>query len=268
MSPVLVALLVGLGVGVIVGALGAGGGIMSVPILVYALGQSPHSAAASSLVIVGATAVAGSIHHLRRGTIDWRHGLAFGLLGVGGSFVGSRASVRIDGTLLLTLFATLLAAVALAMFVKAASDRRAELAGPDAEPPPESTPPASRGRWAKIVALATLTGALTGFFGVGGGFILVPILVLIVRLPIRVAAGTSLLVMIIASASGLLSRLGTQVVIDWPVTLAFTGASMVGGLLGGPLTTRTPGWILTLVFAILLAVVAAGVGVEVSISRA
>lgn len=266
MSPVVAALLVGLMVGVIVGALGAGGGIMSVPILVYALGQSPHSAAASSLVIVGATAVAGSIHHLRNRTIDWGHGLAFGLLGAVGSFVASRASVRVDGTLLLMLFAVLLGLVAVAMFIKAASDRRSERAEP--ADPPTSPAPSGHLRWVRIFLLATLTGALTGFFGVGGGFILVPILLLVLRLPIRTAAGTSLLVMIIASAIGLASRIGTQVVIDWPVTLAFTAASMVGGLLGGPITKRTPNWLLTLVFATLLSVVSAAIGVQIGLARA
>ena len=116
MDAILVALLIGLAVGVVVGALGAGGGILSVPILVYALGQAPHSASASSLVIVGSTAVAGLAHHIRRETVDWRTGLTFGLLGVAGSFLGSRLSVRVDGRVLMGLFAVMLAMVGAAMF--------------------------------------------------------------------------------------------------------------------------------------------------------
>lgn len=270
MHPVLSAVFIGLAVGVVVGALGAGGGILSVPILVYALGQSPHSAAASSLVIVGATAIAGLRHHVRQRSVNWAYGFAFGLLGVAGSFAGSRLSVRVDGQLLMGLFAVLLAGVSMAMFVKAASDRRVERAadqdaaavssssGQDAQP--------SRARlswWLRIITLATLTGMLTGFFGVGGGFIMVPILVLAMGLPIRAATGTSLLVMVIASGAGLLSRLGSDVVIDWPLTLAFTAASMAGGLAGGPIAARAKASLLTLVFAVLLGTVALFIGVSV-----
>jgi uncharacterized membrane protein YfcA len=256
---VLQALLIGLVVGVVVGVLGAGGGILSVPILVYGLGQAPHSAAASSLVIVGATAVAGSIHHLRHRTIDWGNGLAFGLLGLAGSFLGSRASVRTDPTLLMALFAGLLAVVSVAMFAKAARDRRQQPADDRTARARQAAPRRSLGQWLKIFALASLTGGVTGFFGVGGGFVVVPMLVLALGLPMRTAAGTSLLVMVITTSSGLLSRVGTHVVIDWPLTTAFTIGSMTGGLLGGPLTSRVPGWVLTLAFGVLLGLVSVGV---------
>lgn len=258
MSSVLAAVLVGVIVGIVVGALGAGGGILSVPILVYALGQHPHSAAASSLVIVGSTAVAGLVHHVRRRTVDWGNGVTFGLLGVAGSFAGSRISVQLDGRVLLALFAVLLALVAVAMFRSALIGRR----GSGREP---VEPPAGGRNWLRTIALATLTGLLTGLFGVGGGFIVVPILVLVLRVPIRTAAGTSLVVMMIASISGLLSRIGTGVVIDWPLTMAFALASMLGGLLGGPASARLPGWVLTMVFAGLLAAVAVGMGTAVAL---
>lgn len=267
MNPVLLAALIGLAVGVVVGALGAGGGILSVLILVYALGQSPHSAAASSLVIVGATAVAGMLHHLRRRSIDWPHGLAFGLLGVAGSFAGSRLSARVDGGLLMALFAIMLAGVSIAMFIKAAVSRREEeqAGSPAAARPHRVEDPSRRktiGKWVRIIVLATLTGVLTGFFGVGGGFIVVPILVLVMGLPMRTASGTSLVVMVIAATSGLVSRIGTHVVIDWWLTLAFTAASMVGGLLGGPVANRVRASVLTLIFAVLLATVAVFIGVQ------
>lgn len=258
MSTVLAAVLIGLAVGVVVGALGAGGGILSVPILVYALGQHPHSATASSLVIVGSTAVAGLVHHVRRRTVDWGNGVIFGLLGVAGSVVGSRLSVQLDGRVLLGLFAGLLALVAIAMLRSALISRR----GPGREP---SEPSTGVQKWLRTIALATLTGLLTGLFGVGGGFIVVPILVLVLRVPIRTAAGTSLVVMVIASISGLLSRIGTGVVIDWPLTAAFALASMLGGLLGGPASARLPGWVLTMVFAGLLGAVAIGMGTAVAL---
>lgn len=261
MDTVLAALLIGLVVGVVVGALGAGGGILSVPILVYALGQAPHAAAASSLVIVGSTAMVGLAHHIRRETVDWRTGLAFGLLGVAGSFMGSRLSGLVAGRVLMGWFAVLLAMVAAAMFRQALVTRRAERRQPGhrsgAAVRQQS---AGRRRWLPIIALATLTGLLTGFFGVGGGFVVVPVLVLVLGVPMRTASGTSLVVMVVASISGLLSRIGTDVAVDWPLTLAFTIASMVGGLFGGPAASMVKTSLLMLIFAVLLAVVAVLIG--------
>ena len=108
-----------------------------------------------------------------------------------------------------------------------------------------------------VIAAATLTGFLTGFFGVGGGFIVVPMLVIALGLAMRHASGTSLLVMVIATATSLLARLGTDVQIDWTVTLIFAAGSAAGGILGGPLSTRARPSTLTMLFAILLGAVAA-----------
>jgi len=103
-----------------------------------------------------------------------------------------------------------------------------------------------------IAAVATFTGFLTGFFGVGGGFIVVPMLVLALGFPMKEASGTSLLVMIIASSAGLAARVGTHSNVDWLVVLAFAAASMVGGFLGGPLTKRASASTLTTAFGLLL----------------
>ncbi|APX33402.1 permease [Brachybacterium sp. P6-10-X1] len=108
-----------------------------------------------------------------------------------------------------------------------------------------------------VLVTATVTGFLTGFFGVGGGFIVVPMLVIALGLAMRRASGTSLLVMVIATASSLLARLGTEVQIDWATTLIFAAGSAVGGLLGGPLSTRARPSTLTLLFSVLLGGVAA-----------
>ena len=202
MSTVLAAVLIGLAVGVVVGALGAGGGILSVPILVYALGQHPHSATASSLVIVGSTAVAGLVHHVRRRTVDWGNGVIFGLLGVAGSVVGSRLSVQLDGRVLLGLFAGLLALVAIAMFRSALISRRGPVREPSGtlhrraevaahhcagHPDQAAHRPVRRRR-------RVHRGPDPGAGAQGAD---------------RTAAGTSLVVMVIASISGLLSRIGT-----------------------------------------------------------
>ena len=113
-----------------------------------------------------------------------------------------------------------------------------------------------------VIAAASLTGFLTGFFGVGGGFIVVPMLVIALGLAMRRASGTSLLVMIIATATSLLARLGTDVQVDWATTLIFAAGSAVGGVLGGPLSAKARPSTLTLLFAALLAGVAAVTLVE------
>lgn len=296
MELVLLAIAIGLGVGLVVGALGAGGGILALPVLVYLLRQDPHAAAASSLVIVLITALASLPHHARHGNVDWRNGLVFAGVSTVGAVAASRLSVLLDAQLLMTLFGAMLALVAVAMLqrglrtrgqervLRETRRRRAEheepvahhddpvldQPGPDTvemadgiqhhhgEPdiPTSPTPPASP-RLSLVALTATITGFLTGFFGVGGGFIVVPMLVIALGLAMRRASGTSLLVMIVATIVSLLARVGTEVQIDWGVTLAFAVASAVGGVIGGPISAKARASTLTLIFAALLAGVSA-----------
>ena len=242
---VLTALGVGVLVGVVVGALGAGGGKLSVPALVYLLGQDPHESTAGSHVVVGLTAIVSLIAPARAGRVHWRDGLTFGLMSVLGALVGSRASVSVDGSILMTLFCAMLAVVGLVMLVRGLRSRWGSGEACDGGGSVRRGLPV-------IAAAATFTGFLTGFFGVGGGFIVVPMLVLALGFPMKEASGTSLLVMIIASGAGLAARVGTHSNVDWPVVLAFAAASMVGGLLGGPLTKRASAAALTTVFGVLL----------------
>lgn len=298
MELVLLAIGVGLCVGVVVGALGAGGGILAVPVLVFGLGMPAHSATASSLIIVLITALASLPHHARNRNVDWRNGLVFAGVSVVGAVLGSRLSALVPEHLLLTLFGAMLVAVAIAMLRRALRTRREERAvaaahgrkvdadcaetvathddpvldqpGPDTveaadgmlrhhgEPELPTTPARpSSPRLPLVIAAATLTGFLTGFFGVGGGFIVVPMLVIALGLAMRRASGTSLLVMIIATITSLLARLGTDVQIDWVTTLVFAAGSAVGGILGGPLSSKARPSTLTLLFSVLLGGVAA-----------
>ena len=295
MEIALLAVGVGLGVGVVVGALGAGGGILAVPVLVFLLGQQPHAATASSLIIVLITAVFSIPHHARKKNVEWKNGLVFGAVSVVGAVAGSRASALVDPQLLLTLFGTMLVVVAAAMARRGVTGRRQERAEQAAHGPTEESEPVavyddpvldqpgpdtiegadgihihhgepelpfspsvrSSPRLPVVVLTATLTGALTGFFGVGGGFIVVPMLVMALGLAMRRASGTSLLVMIIATTASLFARIGTEVQIDWTVTLLFAAGSALGGMLGGPLSARARPSTLTILFAVLLAAVAA-----------
>lgn len=260
----------GLCIGVVVGALGAGGGILSVPVLVYLLGVAPHNATASSLVIVGLTALVSLFSPGRSTYVKYRDGAVFGLLAIAGSVLGARTSEFVPADLLMYLFSGLLICVGIVMFRKGirecrvADSKECGEKSSDEKSSGGQAEEAEKSRrenevklsWWLVVAAALGTGMLTGFFGVGGGFIVVPMLMLVLRMPMREAASTSLLIMVITSISGLLARIGTSVTIDWPVIMAFAVASMIGGFAGGPLTARVRPAVLTICFGLLLLCVA------------
>jgi len=208
-----IAVAAGLLIGVLLGALGGGGSILTVPVLVYLLHQEPHAATAGSLLIVGITAAAGTIAHWRTGRVRLAPGIAFGVLGVAGSYAGTRLSSSVPPDLLLSLFAGLMLAAAAAML-----RRRPGTAGQD-ERAGGST---IVRRALTIIAAATGVGLLTGFFGVGGGFVIVPALVLLLGFDMPAAVGTSLLVIAINSAAALAARLGGPVSLDWALLAVFT----------------------------------------------
>lgn len=255
------ALVIGLGVGVVVGALGAGGGILSVPVLVYLLGQEPHAASAGSLVIVGLTALTSLIPHARAGRVRWRDGLIFGVLSSVGTILGSRLSVMVNSQILMLLFGVLLIGVGIMMIRKArrtAAPAKERLTEVRVEGTDGAVSTAKRGSLPMLILCSTATGFLTGFFGVGGGFAVVPMLVLALGFGMREASSTSLLVMTIASATGLLSRIGTDIHVDWAIVLLFAVASMIGGQIGAPASRKVKESTLTLLFGILLLLVSAG----------
>lgn len=272
----LLPIIVGICVGIIVGLLGAGGGILSVPILVYLLGQSPHNAAAGSLLIVGATSLIALIG--RRKEVHWKQGVVFGALSITGSFIGSFLNSLVSPNLLMYLFSGLLVIVAGLMFRKAAKEKNAaggnatgrkqqkKSPNPDGHnqvcnrpPQGNENSPSSKSHlhhWITITIAAVLIGVLTGFFGVGGGFAVVPALTLIMHFDMKEASATSLLVMIIASLAGLAARTGTAIQIDYLSVLPFAFASMIGGPIGASLTRKTKSTTLTFLFALLLLLVA------------
>lgn len=277
-----VALPVGLLIGLSLGALGGGGSILTVPALVYLLGQSPHAATGGSLLIVGVTALAGTAAHWRAGRVRVRQGVAFGLLGVAGSYVGTRLSASVAPDTLLAGFSALMLAAATAM---ARRDRKGA-ATPTPDPVSEAPALAARtgsgrgtaavlertakgtcalpgpgGAWTrcravKVAAVATLVGLLTGFFGVGGGFVVVPALVLVLGFEMPVAIGTSLLVITLNSGVALLARLGTSTHLDGRLLTTFTLAAIVGSFAGNRIASRVDPVRLLRSFTALLVVVA------------
>ena len=260
----------GLCIGVVVGALGAGGGILSVPVLVYLLGIAPHNATASSLVIVGLTALISLFSPGRSAYVKYRDGAVFGVLAIGGSVFGARTSEFVPADLLMYLFSGLLICVGIVMLRKGVrecsvadcEERSEKSSGRQKEGDEKSgSENSAQLSWWLVITAALGTGVLTGFFGVGGGFIVVPMLMLVLRMPMREAASTSLLIMVITSVSGLLARIGTSVTIDWAVITAFAAASMIGGFAGGPLTARVRPAVLTICFGSLLLCVACATAV-------
>lgn len=211
--PLLGLFLAGL-VGVSLGLLGGGGSILAVPILVYAVGMAAKPAIAVSLIVVGTTSLAGSFRHWRAGNVDLRTAAVFGLVSMAAAYAGGKAAARIPDELQLTMFAVVMLTVAVSMF---RSGSRA------VEPGAVRLP--------LVAAAAAAVGLLTGVVGAGGGFLIVPALVLFAGLPMKRAVGTSLLVIAMNTASGFAAYAG-QVSIDWTYTVVFTAIAIAGVVFG------------------------------------
>ncbi|MER5361123.1 sulfite exporter TauE/SafE family protein [Streptomyces sp. NPDC002785] len=213
-------------VGISLGVLGGGGSILTVPLLVYLAGQGTKEAIATSLFVVGVTSAAALIPHARARRVQWRTGLAFGLVSMVGAYGGGRLAEYIPGTVLLIAFALMMLATAAAMLRK--PRKAAAPKGVRRELPLKH-----------IVAEGLVVGAVTGLVGSGGGFLVVPALVLLGGLPMSVAVGTSLLVIAMKSFAGLAGHL-SGVQIDWGLALAVTAVAVVGSLIGGRFAGRIP----------------------------
>ena len=259
---VAVALAAGALIGLSLGALGGGGSVLAVPVLVYGLGQSAAQATTGSLVVVGITSLAGAITAYRSGNALLTRGIVFGLVAVGGAAAGAKASGLVPQPVLLAAFATLLLAVAAVMAARQLRSRRRQpgsrteshLIGPIVSLRPSFACQCPRAL--KVLATATTVGLLTGFLGVGGGFLVVPALVLALGLPMAYAAGTSLVVITITSASALAVRAGTGVHPSWGLVALLTAVAVAGGWAGARLTARTDTRTLHAAFTVLLLLVA------------
>ncbi len=254
----IVAIPVGLLIGLSLGALGGGGSILTVPALVYLLGMDTRAATTGSLIIVGVTALFGMLAHRRDGHVRVLQGVVFGALGAAGAVAGTRLSLAVPPEVLLAGFAVLMLAVAALML----SRRRVPATGGPGvvERVPLDVPIITFGprfvcacpRAAKVLVAAVVVGLTTGFFGVGGGFLVVPALVLALDFPMPVAVGTSLLVIAMNSATSLVARAGGGINIDWTIIGVFTAAAVIGSLLGARVATRARPETLRIAFAVLI----------------
>ncbi|MHA6779688.1 sulfite exporter TauE/SafE family protein [Pseudonocardia saturnea] len=265
MTTVLLSAALGLVVGVVIGGLGGGGGVLTVPALVYVLGQTAQDATAGSVVIVGITAVVGVLARARGGLVRWRTGMAFGAVGIPAAALGTLVNQRAAEPVLLLSFAalTVLAAVALVL-----DSHRTPVApesagmprgGVAAAAPPAVVAPV--GLAVRIGVCGVAIGFLTGFLGVGGGFLMVPVLVIVLRMPMTYAVGTSLLIIAINSVAAFATRAGVTG-FDWAVLAPFTVAAIAGSFLGKLVCERLSGATLQRAFALLLLLVGTFVAVE------
>ncbi len=249
----------GLLIGLSLGALGGGGSILAVPVLVYVLGESAAEATTGSLVVVGLTALVGAVSAHRHGTVLWARGLAFGATALLGAVLGARASTSVSGAVLLAGFSVLMLVVAGLMTWRLVQQRRGRSTGPSAHPGPVLTlhpVTVDVRRAAVVLAAASAVGLLTGFFGVGGGFLVVPALVLALGLPMDRAAPTSLVVIVLTSASAFVVRVGSGVQPSWGPVLLLTAAAAAGAVLGTRLARRTDPQHLAAAFTVVVLVVA------------
>jgi uncharacterized membrane protein YfcA len=292
-----VATVLALLIGLSLGAVGGGGSILAVPVLIGVAGLTVEQATTGSLVVVGVSSLVGMVSHHLAGRVRIGPGLAFGAAGIGGALVGTKIHDALDADVLLVGFALVMLVVAGRMVQNLRRPSAARAAGdlplvlPDPEPVERDTatatwrdgatvrryvsttatgpsvatrtaPPATPERTgvsarqvALVLATGTGVGLLTGIFGVGGGFVIVPALMLVLGFPIAEATGTSLLVIAVNSAVALTLRGGVGDV-DWSVILPFTGAAVVGVLAGRRVADRVPARTLTAALTALIVVVA------------
>ena len=251
-------------IGLSLGALGGGGSILAVPVLVYALDQSPAQATTGSLVVVGVTSLVGAVAAHRAGNVLLARGVTFGLVAIGGAVAGARASAAVPEPVLLAAFAVLMLGIGLLMAVRQWRGRHRDPAqvGRDAgfDDPIITFSPTFAcqcPRALKVLVTATAVGLLTGFLGVGGGFLVVPALVVALSLPIEYAAGTSLVVITLTSTVALIARAGSGIAPDWWPVAALTAAAAVAAVAGARVAGRTDTRRLSAAFTTLVLVVAA-----------
>lgn len=233
-------LVAGVLIGLSLGALGGGGSILAVPVLVHLLGQGPVEATTGSLVVVGVTSLVGAVTAYRAGNVALGRGLVFGLTATGGAVVGALLSSRVPGDVLLLAFAALMLVVGGLLAVRQLrGGGRSRPAGDDAVDDPVLDDPIITfsptfachcPRALKVLVTATVVGLLTGFLGVGGGFLVVPALLLALHLPARQAAGTSLVVITVTSAVALLVRADAGASPDWGLVALLTVSAAVAAV--------------------------------------
>jgi uncharacterized protein len=212
-------------VGFSLGIVGGGGSILAVPLLVYVVGiPDPHVAIGTSALAVAMNAAANLAHHSRSGVVIWRCALVFAAAGIAGAMIGSTLGKMVDGQRLLALFAGAMIVISVVMLKRRSVEGDAKVR-------------LDRGNLPKLVTLGVLTGSVSGFFGIGGGFLIVPGLMFATGMPILNAVGSSL---VAVTAFGLTTAVNYSLsgLVDWTLAGLFIGGGVLGGI-GGAASAKS-----------------------------
>lgn len=240
----LLAIPFGLVIGLIVGTVGGGGAILALPVLVYVLGEHVNPASTASLIVVALAASVGAGAQARGDNVCWRLAITFSVPAAAGSLLGTILNKEVSGPALILAFVPVMAIAGVMTWRRACSDHAGdELPCPDVP-------------LGKLLVAGGLVGLLTGFFGVGGGFVIVPVLTLWFGMSFRRAVGTSLVIITLTGVAALASHIVTGTTLDVPITAALAGGTMVGSLVGSLIGSRLPQRALGQGFALVVGAVA------------
>jgi uncharacterized membrane protein YfcA len=249
----LIALAGAVAIGLSLGLLGSGGSILTVPVLHYLLGQPEQTAIGGSLLVVGLIAAAAAVPHARAGQINWRDVLWFGLPGMAGAWAGASLARFVPGVVQLAVFA-------IAMLLAAWRMLATTVIAPDIDPATTHRAP--------VVAGGAGVGLLSGVVGVGGGFLIVPALVLLARVPMARAVGTSLAIITLNSVAGFVTYAGVLrakgVALDYPTLGLVAAVGVAGSLVGHRIGQRLPQAVLRRTFGVVLLLIAGAIAVDVA----
>ena len=243
-----IALALGAVIGVLLGLLGGGGSILAVPALVYVLGLGVEQAIPTSLIVVGVASAVGALPKVRAHQVQWRLAGIFAAAGIPATFVGAAIGKHLPQSILLIGFAVVMVVAGIRMLQDKGNTGTACTVGDSGINWRRCAP--------RSIPAGFLVGLLTGLFGVGGGFLIIPALVLLLGVEMPIAIGTSLLIIVANSASGVVAHLGGAD-IEWSITAAFVGTAILGSLIAGHFGTKLDTGRLRRWFAYFVFVVAA-----------
>lgn len=244
----LLAVFFGLAIGAVVGTIGGGGAILALPVFVYVLGQGVSSGSTASLIVVALGASVGAGSHAVHGHLCWRIALAFAVPAAFGAFFGSVAGASVSPRALILAFVPVMFAAAALTYVRGGAAGEGK-EGDEPQPCPPLDPLRSGGA-------GVVVGAMTGFFGVGGGFLIVPALTSLLGLSMRRAIATSLAIIGITSVVAVATHLGRGAEPDWPITAVLCAAAATGALFGSARGRRLSPTTLAHGFGIVVAILA------------
>ncbi len=234
----------GILIGLVVGAVGGGGGVLGLPVLVYVLGEPVGPASTASLIVVAIAAGVGAGALALRGHVCWRIALTFSLPAAAGSLLGTFGNHAVSGRALILAFVPVMLVASGATWQRA---RRTVS---------EATGDCPQARPLRILVAGLAVGALTGFFGVGGGFMIVPVLTLWLGFGFRRAVATSLVILTLTGLAALASHIAVGAHIDVAITVALAASTAVGAVAGSVLAQRVPQAALGRAFAVVVSLLA------------